>query len=83
MKPAFLEELARLLVPGGVLHIASDHAGYVDEILENIPQVTALSLQGTPDTWARPFFEGAFPTRYESKAKAVGRACSYFQLIKK
>jgi tRNA (guanine-N7-)-methyltransferase len=83
LKPVFLAELARLLVPGGVLHIASDHAGYVEEILENIPQVPALCLQGTPDTWARPFFDGAFPTRYEGKAKEAGRVCSYFELLKK
>lgn len=82
LQVSLLETLTRLLIPGGILHIASDHEDYVREILESTAKVAGLSLQGDESTWAKPFFGGAFPTRYETKARLEGRASSYFPFVK-
>jgi tRNA (guanine-N7-)-methyltransferase len=82
LQVSLLETLTRLLVPGGVLHIASDHEDYVREILESTAKVGGLTLKGDESTWSKPFFDGAFPTRYETKARLEGRASSYFPFKK-
>jgi len=82
LQTPFFEELARLLVPGGTLHVASDHADYVEHILEHARAAKSLTLLGDESTWSTPFFEGRYPTRYEAKAKEAGRLCQYFMFEK-
>lgn len=82
LQVSLLETLARLLIPGGILHIASDHEDYVREILESTAKVNQLTLQGDESVWSKPFFDGAFPTRYEAKARQEGRMSSYFSFVK-
>jgi len=65
-----LQPIARILAPGGFLHVSTDVADYFEEIL------AALRAQDALRPGADPLFtEEAGPTRtsYESKYAAVGR----------
>lgn len=83
LQTAFFEALSRLLIPGGILHVASDHADYVEHIQAHAAPVASLELLGDDAAWRAPFFEGRYPTRYETKAKEAGRLCQYFMFKKK
>jgi tRNA (guanine-N7-)-methyltransferase len=65
---ALLDELARVLKPGGEVRIASDDAGYVAWSLERLMAHPAFAwtAQGPQDWKTRP--AGWPPTRYEKKA---------------
>jgi tRNA (guanine-N7-)-methyltransferase len=72
-----LDEIARLLRPGGTLRVASDHTGYVRWTLLHAtahPQF-AWQARGPEDWRVRP--ADGFPTRYEEKASAAGRPLAY------
>lgn len=65
-----LDTLARLLVGGGELRVASDEAGYIEWALEHLAahplfEIVAKSYE-RPSDWP--------PTRYEAKAQSEGRA---------
>lgn len=83
LQTSFFEALSRLLIPGGILHVASDHADYVEHIQAHAAPVTSLTLLGDEALRSVPFFEGRYPTRYETKAKEAGRLCQYFMFEKK
>lgn len=72
----FLRHLARILVPGGRLTIATDHAGYAEwitDVLENQPWFTnELATTSVPELPDR------IVTRYERKARAQGIGNSFF-----
>ena len=73
LQPATLDELARTLVPGGTVHVATDHEGYWGAILE--------AFAGRSDYERLGAFGGdAFPvpiegplTNYEEKYDKAGR----------
>lgn len=79
MAPATLGMLARVMRPGAELRFASDIAGYVRSALLAVaeegsfewPASTADDWRIRPDDWPQ--------TRYEAKALAAGRRCSYFR----
>ncbi|MCH5641018.1 MULTISPECIES: tRNA (guanosine(46)-N7)-methyltransferase TrmB [unclassified Gordonia (in: high G+C Gram-positive bacteria)] len=73
-----LELMADRLVPGGVLHIATDHAGYAEWIAEelatqdpNRPHVVQLTGE-TPISLERP------TTKFEGRAEREGRDVNEF-----
>ncbi len=72
LQPDTLALIADRLRPGGVLHAATDHAGYAEQIAEcgdavrQLRRVTAD--EGLPISVARP------TTKYETKARDVGSA---------
>ncbi|MFZ1415536.1 MAG: tRNA (guanine(46)-N(7))-methyltransferase TrmB [Defluviicoccus sp.] len=80
-RPA-LDELARLLRPGGTFLFASDHPGYVRWTLWQVARHPAFAwpAQG-PQDWRQPP-PGWIETRYEAKAKAAGAVCTYLEFVR-
>ena len=80
---AMLDELARLLVDGGELRVASDHPVYVRWCLQHAPIHPDFVWPVTgPDDWqARP--SDGFPTRYEQKAIEAGRPPVYLRFVRR
>jgi tRNA (guanine-N7-)-methyltransferase len=62
----FLREVARILRPGGVLHMATDWAPYADAMLEAASSVPALAL-GEGGRGERPW------TRFERRGLRLGQ----------
>ena len=79
VNPATAAELARLLVPGGELRVATDHMGYARAMLQILGARPELCWRAArPQDWReRP--PDWPPTRYEQKALAAGRACVYLR----
>ena len=69
---AFLALAARVLVPGGRLHIATDWADYAQAIAELLAGNADFSAEA--DTAARP------PTKYERRGERLGHAIVDFCL---
>jgi hypothetical protein len=72
-----VELLARALVPGALLHIATDHEGYRDWIAEVMEKQSAFVNLHAPAA-----FIGTRPARretaYEAAFRAEGRTMAYF-----
>jgi len=83
VSPATLAALARVMVPGAELRVATDIGDYVRTTLQALlasPDFDWPAL--TPDDWrVRP---ADWPmTRYEAKALAAGRRCYYFRFSRR
>jgi tRNA (guanine-N7-)-methyltransferase len=72
LQPDTVALIADRLRPGGVLHAATDHAGYAEQIAEcgdAEPRLRRVTAEDTlPISVARP------TTKYETKARDVGSA---------
>lgn len=78
----FLDEVARLLPPGGILQLATDHRDYSVWMLEHLLTRKDFRWQANScHDWQNPP-EGWISTRYEQKAKAQGRDAVYLRLIR-
>lgn len=78
----FLEEVARVLKPGGELRFATDIDDYAGWTLARIAQQSRLSwLAEVADDWRLPW-DGWYRTRYEEKAIREGRTPGYFRFRK-
>lgn len=80
---AMLDELARLLVDGGELRVASDHPVYVRWALAHGTDhpLFRWHAQGPEDWRTRPV--DGFATRYEEKAIAAGRPPTFMRFIRR
>ena len=78
LQPAVLDELARLIKPGGMLVLASDHPVAKSWLLQAAISHTAFSWTARrPADWrSRP--EGLVPTRYMQKAEREDRVPNWF-----
>ncbi|MDJ0627047.1 MAG: tRNA (guanosine(46)-N7)-methyltransferase TrmB [Rhodobacter sp.] len=74
--PEHLEPLARVMVPGAELRVATDIPDYVRQTLEQVPRHGFDWLAEGPQDWRRPW-DGWVPTRYEQKALREGRTPHY------
>ena len=71
LQPAFVQQLAERLVPGGVLRIATDWQPYALEILTTLAAVAQLQNLATDGTFvARPAERQ--PTRFERRGARLG-----------
>ena len=70
--------IARRLVPGGLLRIATDHAGYAEWIDEHLAASPELANCYAPERW-RPGVEGRSATAYELEWRALGRSFYFFE----
>jgi tRNA (guanine-N7-)-methyltransferase len=75
LTPANLERIARVLVPGGVLRIKTDHAAYAESIAAALSSVPSLVLADTTAAFA-----GLPQTHYELKFALEGRSVHAFAL---
>ncbi|WP_309683335.1 tRNA (guanine(46)-N(7))-methyltransferase TrmB [Asaia bogorensis] len=78
--PENIRELARLLKPGAVWRVASDHPVYQDWVFE-IMGAQDLFDAPPPAKGERP--EGWSPTRYEAKAYREGRVPFYWTFTRR
>ena len=77
--PPQLDHLARIMMPGAELRLASDHMEYIRWMLFHCGRHPAFEWRArTPADWrVRP--ADAPPTRYEEKALARGARCVYLR----
>jgi tRNA (guanine-N7-)-methyltransferase len=82
IQPEIIQELARLLKPGGVFKTATDHPLYQEWVFEQFGAQSLFDpIHETP--WQRPS-EAVWPrTRYEQKAIDAGKKIAYFTYEKK
>jgi tRNA (guanine-N7-)-methyltransferase len=69
--------LADRLAPGGTLHVATDDAGYAEQIDAVLAAETRLENAFAPDRW-REEVPGRTPTAYELEWRAEGRRLHFW-----
>lgn len=77
ISPANLDELARVLRPGGELRVASDDEGYIAWTLEQVAGHPAFEPLRVRAQWRQRPADWP-PTRYEAKAGLQGRNPAFF-----
>lgn len=77
VQPRFVRELARRLVRGGILHVATDHVGYAEAIDEALAGEDLLANAYAPDRYREEEPERT-PTAYELEWRAEGRSFHFF-----
>jgi len=77
--PQTLDQLARVMIDGAELRLASDHPDYVEWMMDHLAGHSAFEL--AQDWRARP--ADWPPTRYEAKARAAGRDCVYLSFLRR
>ncbi len=81
LQAPFVSQLARRLVPGGLLHIATDHVEYAEAIDEVLRHETQLE-----NTLAVPYrgdVPDRMPTAYELEWRAEGRTLHFWTYRRK
>lgn len=82
IQTATLDELARVLIPGGEVRVATDHPDYARWALQHLmadirfrwTAECAADWRVRPADWPQ--------TRYEQKALKAGRACVYLRFLR-
>ena len=77
LQPAFVARLADRLVPGGELHVATDHVEYAEAIDAVLSGEPLLENALAPERWLRDV-PGRLPTAYELEWRAEGRALHFW-----
>ena len=78
VSPTTLAELARVIRPGGPVHVATDIEDYANWTLAHIVRTPEFRFDaGEPGSWHKPY-PGWEPTRYEQKARREGRLVSFY-----
>jgi tRNA (guanine-N7-)-methyltransferase len=78
-----LDDLARTLTDGGELRLASDHGGYISDILALVTRHPALSWQArSKKDWTEPPSDW-IETRYEKKAQKQGDRPLYLRFSRR
>lgn len=81
LQPGTIGLIADRLLPGGVLHVATDHPGYAEHIAEvgmGEPRLRPVGPDGRlPISVVRP------TTKYETKAREAGSAVSEFIWVRR
>lgn len=73
-----LDEMARVIKPGGFFRFATDIEDYANWTLAHILRNSGFAWsQQAPGTWHQPY-AGWEPTRYETKAREQGRLKSFY-----
>jgi tRNA (guanine-N7-)-methyltransferase len=77
LQPNFVRALVRCLAPGGLLHVATDHADYAEQVDQVLAAEPGLSNENAPDRFRREAGDRA-PTAYELEWRAEGRPLHFF-----
>ena len=78
LQPALVHGLALRLVPGGMLHVATDHEGYAESIDAALAGEPLLENVFTPAPFLRDV-PGRRATAYEALWRAEGRPMHFWQ----
>ncbi len=78
LQPGFVRDLGLRLVPGGTLHVATDHEGYADWIDAALAGEPLLVNAFAPAPFRRDV-PGRRTTAYEAEWRAEGRAMHFWQ----
>ena len=81
LQPPAVALIADRLVPGGVLHAATDHAGYAEQIAE-VGDAEPRLRRAEPGE-ALPISVDRPVTKYESKAREAGSAVTEFVWVRR
>jgi tRNA (guanine-N7-)-methyltransferase len=79
IQPPFAALLARRLVPGGELHVATDHPGYAEWIDLVLSKTPGLENIDAPRPFLREAPDHRRPTAYELEWRALGRGLYFFR----
>jgi len=77
IQPELVSDVARCLVPGGVLHVATDDVPYAEHI-DSVLRTSRLQNVFGSEGW-RPDVERSMETGYETDWRAEGRALHFFE----
>ncbi len=77
VQPPLVARLADRLVPGGELHVATDHADYAEAIDEALAGEPRLENALAPERFLRDV-PGRLPTAYELEWRREGRALHFW-----
>jgi len=77
LQPSTVALIADRLKRGGVLHAATDHAGYAEQIAE-VGDAEPLLRRVAPDSDGLPISATRPVTKYEAKARCAGSAVTEF-----
>jgi tRNA (guanine-N7-)-methyltransferase len=77
LQAPFVTALAERLVPGGLLHVATDHAEYAEEIAQLLAAEPRLENLFAPAAFVREV-PGRMATAYELEWRAEGRPLHFF-----
>ncbi len=78
---SFVADQARVLVPGGLLHVATDDPAYADEIAGLLECEHKLENRFVPDRFRRDV-PGRLRTAYEESWREQGRDLHFFEYIR-
>jgi tRNA (guanine-N7-)-methyltransferase len=78
IQPESVARMAACLVPGGALHVATDHPGYAEAIAEALGAEARLENAFAPSAY-RSEVPGRTPTAYELEWRALGRSLFFFE----
>lgn len=82
LQPGTLELIAEKLRPGGVLHIATDHADYAGWIAELLATQDPRRPHVVPLTFDSPILLDRPTTKFEGRAEREGREVNEFVYVK-
>jgi tRNA (guanine-N7-)-methyltransferase len=77
LQPPFVAELAQRLAPGASLHVATDHAGYAEQIDAVLGAEPRLANAFAPEPFLREVPDRR-PTAYELEWRAAGRPLHFW-----
>ena len=78
VSPTTLDQLARVIRPGGTFYFATDIEDYANWTLAHIVREPRFAfVPEAPGSWHTPY-PGWQPTRYEQKARREGRMISFY-----
>lgn len=77
IRPEFVENAAKSLVAGGLLHVATDDVSYAHQIAETLGAEVLFENAFSPDAWL-PEVPGRVQTGYEIDWRAAGRPLHFF-----
>jgi tRNA (guanine-N7-)-methyltransferase len=77
IQPRLVALLAKRLIPGGSLYVATDHEGYAEQIDAVLAAEPQLDNVYAPDAWRSQVSE-RLPTAYELEWRAEGRPLHFW-----
>ena len=78
IRPDVLDRIAHVLRPGGLLHVATDHPGYTEWMVDAFARTRSLENRLAPEPFGR-VRPARIESAYEAEFSALGHAVAYFE----